>query len=112
TKSIKFVVVMEENLSLRRNLKIGTFHLGSTMADVLGSGVWNRIMIKELGFAATPVGLLLALRYFLAPLAVWAGEKSDQTRWRGYRRLPWVWGGRLMMVIGYVAVAVSTVELV
>lgn len=102
----------EKNLPIGRNLKIGTFHLGSTMADVLGSGVWNRVMIKELGYAATPVGLLLALRYFLAPLAVWAGNRSDRTRVRGYRRLPWIWGGRLMMVAGYILVAVSTVELV
>lgn len=36
------------NLSLLRNIKIGTFHIGSSLADILASGVWNRIMIKEL----------------------------------------------------------------
>lgn len=101
-----------KNLSIVRNLKIGTFHIGSTMADVLGSGVWNRVMIQDLGYAATPVGLLLALRYFMAPLATWAGQRSDYTNFRGYRRLPWVWGGRLMMVMGYLLVALSTIALV
>src|SRR5687768_3092560 len=101
-----------DNLSIKHNLKLGTFHIGSTMADVLGSGVWNRIMIENLGYAATPVGLLLALRYFMAPLAVWAGEKSDLPGWRGYRRLPWVWIGRLMMIAGYILIAFSTVALV
>jgi len=100
------------SFSTRRNFKIGSFHIGSSMADVLGSGVWNRVMIQELGFAAAPVSLLLALRYFLAPLAAWAGERSDYTNVRGYRRLPWVWGGRLGMILGYMLVAFSTVELV
>lgn len=98
-------------LSVKRNLKIGTFHLGSTMADVLGSGVWNRVM-KDLGFAATPISLLLGLRYFLVPLAVWAGQQSDHTNVRGYRRFPWIFGGRLMMIVGYLLVAFSTVEIV
>ncbi|MBZ0310739.1 MAG: BCD family MFS transporter [Anaerolineae bacterium] len=102
----------QKNLSITRNLKIGTFHIGSTMADVLGAGVWNRVMIQDLQYAATPVGLLLALRYFMAPLATWAGQRSDYTALYGYRRLPWVWGGRLMMVVGYLLVAFSTVELV
>jgi MFS transporter, BCD family, chlorophyll transporter len=101
-----------ENFPLRRNLKLGIFHVGSAMWDVLATGVWNRIMISELGYAATPVGLLLALRYFLAPLAVWAGVRSDSTNWRGYRRLPWVWAGRLSMLLGFLIIAFSTVELV
>jgi BCD family chlorophyll transporter-like MFS transporter len=102
----------KKTLSLARNFKLGTFHIGSSLADVLGSGVWNRIMIYELGYAATPVGFLLALRYFLAPFAAWAGERSDHTNWYGYRRLPWVWSGRLAMVFGYWLVAFSTIELV
>ncbi|HLA45091.1 MAG TPA: BCD family MFS transporter, partial [Aggregatilineales bacterium] len=36
---------------------------------------------------------------------------SDHTDWRGYRRLPWVWGGRLSMIFGYLLLAFSTVEL-
>ncbi|MCS6871309.1 MAG: BCD family MFS transporter [Anaerolineae bacterium] len=99
------------NLSVLRNIKIGTFHIGSSLADILASGVWNRIMIKELGFAATPIALLLALRYFLAPLSVWIGRRSDLTNWRGYRRLPYVWGGRLVMALSYVLLGVATLEL-
>lgn len=99
------------NLSLLRNIKIGTFHIGSSLADILASGVWNRIMIKELGFAATPIALLLALRYFLAPLSIWVGRRSDLTNWRGYRRLPYVWGGRLVMALSYVLLGVATLEL-
>ncbi|HYO88968.1 MAG TPA: hypothetical protein VER79_09985, partial [Candidatus Limnocylindrales bacterium] len=51
----------EANLTTARNLKIGLFHLGSGMADVMATGVWNRIMISDLGFNATPIGLLVSL---------------------------------------------------
>jgi BCD family chlorophyll transporter-like MFS transporter len=99
------------NLSLLRNIKLGLFHIGSSMADILAIGVWNRIMIKELGFAATPIALLLALRYFLAPLSIWVGHRSDTRPWRGYRRLPYVWGGRLITVVSYFLLGISTLEL-
>ncbi|HRX04756.1 MAG TPA: hypothetical protein P5148_16540, partial [Anaerolineae bacterium] len=52
-----------------RSIKIGTFHIGSSMTDVLLSGIWNRVMITDLGVVAWPVSLLLAARYFLSPLA-------------------------------------------
>lgn len=101
----------EKNLSIGRNLKIGFFHLGSGMADVLATGVWNRVMISDLGFAATPVSLLASLRYFLAPLGVWAGRLSDERTIFGFRRLFWVWLGRLMMVLGIFMLGFTTAAL-
>ena len=82
------------HLPIKNNLKIALFHLGSGMADVITAGVWNRIMITDLGFAATPISLLVGLRYFLAPLGVWAGRISDERAVGGYRRLFWIWLGR------------------
>lgn len=102
----------EQNLSVGRNVKIGLFHLGSGMADVIMSGVWNRIMITDLGFSATPVGLLISLRNFLAPLGVWAGRMSDRRAVGGYRRLFWVWLGRLMMAVSMIVVGIVTANLV
>jgi BCD family chlorophyll transporter-like MFS transporter len=98
-------------LTVGRNFKIGVFHLGSGMADVLTTGVWNRIMISDLGFSATFVGLLTALRYFLAPLGIWAGRLSDERAVGGYRRLVWIWGGRLMMVISTFMLGMATTQL-
>jgi BCD family chlorophyll transporter-like MFS transporter len=100
-----------QNLSLARNIKIALFHLGSGMADILATGTWNRIMISDLGFSATPIGLLLSLRYFLAPLGVWAGRVSDRRTVLGYRRLFWVWSGRLLMVMSMVALGTATASL-
>ena len=100
-----------ENLSVGRNLKIALFHLGSGMADVLATGVWNRIMISDLGFSATPIGLLVSLRYFLAPLGVWAGRMSDRRAVGGYRRLFWIWLGRALMVLSLLMLGGTTASL-
>lgn len=102
---------MDKNLTIARNLKIGLFHLGSGMADVLATGVWNRIMITDLGYSATPIGLLVSLRYFLAPLGVWAGRMSDQHAVAGYRRLFWVWAGRVLMVLSLFVLGLTTTAL-
>lgn len=102
----------EPNLSVGRNLKISIFHLGSGMADVLTTGVWNRIMVADLGFGATIVGLLTGLRYFLAPFGIWAGRYSDTRHVGGYRRLFWIWLGRAMMAFSTVTLGFGTAELV
>jgi len=101
-----------QNLSIGRNLKIALFHLGSGMADVLATGTWNRIMISDLGFSATPISLLISLRYFLAPLGVWAGRISDDRAVGGYRRLFWIWLGRALMVLSMLMLGMATASLV
>ena len=82
------------------------------MADVLTTGVWNRIMVADLGYSATLVGVLTGLRYFLAPLGVWVGRYSDTRNVVGFRRLFWIWLGRAMMVLSTVGLGYSTAELV
>ncbi|ACL23457.1 BCD family MFS transporter [Chloroflexus aggregans] len=89
----------EQRLNLPRTLKLGTFHIGSSFIDLLTSGVLNRILITDLALAATPVALLSALRYLLAPLSVWAGYRSDLRPPGTLRRLPFIWGGRLPMLL-------------
>ena len=95
-------------ISLTRNVKYGLFHLGSGMADVLTTGLWNRVMISDLGYSATPVGLLLGLRYFLAPLGLWAGRMSDAHLLGGYRRMTWIWVGRALMALSLLSLGLAT----
>ncbi len=99
-------------LSIGHNLKIALFHLGSGIADVLTTGVWNRIMVADLGFSAAFVGLLTGLRYFLAPLGVIAGRYSDTHTIGGFRRLFWIWLGRVMMAVSTLVLGYATAELV
>ncbi|MCB0077340.1 MAG: BCD family MFS transporter [Anaerolineales bacterium] len=79
-----------------RLLKIGTFHLGSALSDILISGIWNRILIADMGLSAALVALLSALRYLIAPLTVWSGHRSDTKTFLGKRRLPYIYLGRLL----------------
>jgi len=39
-----------------RTVKIGTFHIGSSAVDLLVTGVWNRIMIVDLGLLCFHAG--------------------------------------------------------
>jgi len=100
------------DLSIGHNLKIALFHLGSGMADVLTTGVWNRVMVADLGFSATFVGLLTGLRYFLAPIGIIAGRYSDTHTIGGFRRTFWIWLGRAMMAISTLTLGFATAELV
>ncbi|MCS7220044.1 MAG: BCD family MFS transporter [Anaerolineae bacterium] len=82
-----------------RALKLGSFHIGSSLTDLLNLAVWNRVLIVELGAAAWLVALMSALRYLLAPLTLWAGHRSDTRPIFGSYRLAYIWLGRLLMWI-------------
>lgn len=85
--------------SVALTLRLGTFHIGSAMGDILTASVWNRVMISDLGLPAWPVGLLIALRYLLSPLSLWAGHRSDTQPLWGMRRTSYIWLGRGLMVV-------------
>ncbi|MCP4426304.1 MAG: BCD family MFS transporter [Chloroflexi bacterium] len=85
--------------SLGRTLRLSSFHIGSAMGDILVTSIWNRIMISNFGIPAAPVSLLIALRYLLFPISLWAGFMSDTRPLFGLRRTPYIWAGRGMMVV-------------
>ena len=99
----------EPRFSILRSLKLGLFHIGSSFSDLLTSAVWNRILISDLGIAAWPVDCPTALRYFLAPLSLWAGYRSDTKPIFGSHRVAYIWLGRLMMLIALPLLPLSTV---
>ena len=84
--------------TLWRGLRLSTFQIGSAMGDILITSIWNRILIVNFGIPATPVGLLIALRYLLSPLSLWAGNLTDNRQFFGLRRTPMIWLGRVLMV--------------
>ena len=87
-----------KHFTLWRGLRLGSFHIGSAMGDILVTSIWNRILITNFGIPATPVSLLIAMRYLLSPLSLWAGHLTDNKRILGFRRTPIIWLGRAMMV--------------
>ena len=90
-----------------RTIRLGSFHIGSAMSDVLISSVLNRVLISHFGFMAWPVALLLSLRYLLSPLSLWAGARSDILTATPYGRTRFIWTGRALMLIGLGLISIS-----
>lgn len=90
-----------------RTLRLGSFHIGSAMSDILVSSVLNRILISHFGFMAWPVALMLGLRYLLSPLSLWAGARSDSSATEPYGRTRFIWSGRALMMIGLSLMGIS-----
>lgn len=85
--------------SFWRMLRLSSFQIGSAMGDILVTSIWNRVMISQFGIPAAPVSLLIALRYLLSPLSLWAGYRSDTRPFLGMRRTSYIWLGRGLMVL-------------
>ncbi len=90
-----------------RMMRLSSFQVGSAMGDILVTSIWNRVMISNFGIPATPVSLLIALRYLLSPLSLWAGHLSDTRPFLGMRRTGYIWVGRAMMVLSLPLLALS-----
>ncbi len=101
----------EPSFRVARALKLGSFHIGSSLSDLLTSAVWNRVLIADLGVAAWPVALLSALRYLLTPLVLWAGHRSDTRPILGSYRVAYIWLGRLLMLLSLPLLPTSLVLL-
>lgn len=85
--------------SFWRAARLSSFQIGSAMGDILVTSIWNRVMISNFGIPAAPVSLLIALRYLVAPLSLWAGFLSDTKPLFGLSRTPYIWLGRILMII-------------
>jgi BCD family chlorophyll transporter-like MFS transporter len=98
----------EPRFSIWLTMRLSSFQIGSAMGDVLTAGVWNRIMIADFGLPAWPVGLLIALRYLLSPLSIWAGHRSDTSPLWGRYRSSYIWLGRGLMVASFPLLGAAT----
>lgn len=97
--------------SVGRIIRLSTFQIGSAMSDILTAGVWNRIMISDFGIPAWPIGLLLALRYFMSPISLWVGNRSDTIPLWNWYRTSYIWLGRGLMLLSFPLLGASTVML-
>lgn len=87
---------------LRKRLQLGLIHVAIAMTLVPINSTLNRVMIKELGIAATVVAILAILPYLLAPLQVTIGAFSDRHPILGFRRSPYILLGLVLCVSGVV----------
>ena len=71
------------------------------MAAVLLTGTLNRVMIVELGMAASLVAAMVSLPLLFAPLRALIGFRSDTHRSvLGWKRVPYIWFGTLLQFGG------------
>lgn len=101
----------EPRFTLPRALRLSSFQIGSAMGDILVTSLWNRILIANFGIPATPVGLLIAMRYLISPLSLWAGNLTDNKRIFGLQRTPLIWLGRGLMVFSLPLLGLSVMRL-
>ena len=91
---LPFADAASEDLSLGRLLRLSMFQISTGMAIVLLTGTLNRVMVVELGQAASWVSLMLAIPLLLAPARALIGYRSDHHRsYLGWRRIPYLWSG-------------------
>jgi MFS transporter, BCD family, chlorophyll transporter len=74
---------------------------------VLTTSTLNRIMVIEIGLAASVPGLLVAWHYLVQFIRPRMGFASDS----GQRLTPWVFGGMVVLALGGFLAAVATVQL-
>ena len=83
-------------LPFRKLLRLSLFQVSVGMATVLLMGTLNRVMIVELGIAASLIAVMAALPVLIAPFRALLGFKSDSYRSAiGWRRVPYLWFGSL-----------------
>ncbi len=88
-------------LPLGRLLRLSLFQVSVGMAMVLMTGTLNRVMIVELGVAASLVSIMVALPLLFAPIRVLVGYKSDTHRsFLGLRRVPYIVFGTMLQYGG------------
>ncbi len=101
----------DQTFKLALILRLSAFQIGSAMGDILTAGVWNRIMISDFGIPAWPVGLLIALKNFMAPVSLWIGYRSDTKPLFGQYRTSYIWLGRGSILLSFLLLGFSTVRL-
>lgn len=99
---LPFADAASPDLPLSRLLRLSLFQVSVGMALVLLVGTLNRVMIVELGVAASLVGLMISLPLVFAPFRALIGYKSDIHRSAlGWRRVPFIWRGSMLQFGGF-----------
>lgn len=88
------------HMSRRAILQVSLLNIAVALMILPLESVLNRIMIQELGMAATLVAGLVALRYITAPLRIVFGRISDTRPIAGRRRTPYIAAGLVLMAVG------------
>jgi BCD family chlorophyll transporter-like MFS transporter len=84
--------------------RLGLVQAAIGMVVVLMTSTLNRVMVVEVGLAATVPGLLVGLHFAVQALRPRMGHGSDASG----RRTPWIAGGMLLLVLASVGASAAT----
>jgi MFS transporter, BCD family, chlorophyll transporter len=99
---LPFADAASADLPLSRLLRLSLFQVSVGMALALLVGALNRVLIVELHVPAALVALMVALPVLYAPMRALIGFRSDNHRSAlGWRRVPFIWLGSMMMFGGF-----------
>lgn len=100
-RMLPFADAASEQLPMSRLLRLSLFQVSCGMATVMLLGTLNRVMIVELGLAASIVAFMVALPVLIAPFRAMLGHRSDTHRSAiGWKRVPFIWFGSLWQMGG------------
>ncbi|MDW8443254.1 MAG: PucC family protein [Acetobacteraceae bacterium] len=98
---LPFADVATPELPLPRLLRLSLVQVAVGMCLVLLVGTLNRVMIVELGVAASIVSVMIALPVLFAPFRALIGYRSDVHRSvLGWRRVPFLYRGTMLQFGG------------
>ncbi len=98
---LPFADAASTDLPLSKLFRLSLFQVSIGMCTALMIGTLNRVLIVELGVTAWLVSIMIALPIVSAPFRALMGYKSDTYRSvLGWRRVPYMWSGTLMMFGG------------
>jgi len=98
---LPFADVASPDLPLSRLLRLSLVQVSVGMSLVLLVGTLNRVMIVELGIAASLVATMIALPVLFAPFRALIGHQSDVHRSvLGWRRVPFLFRGSMLQFGG------------
>lgn len=98
---LPFADAASADLPMGQLLRLSLFQVSVGMASVMLLGTLNRVMIVELGVAATVVALMIALPVLIAPFRALLGFRSDTHRSAiGWKRIPYLWFGSIWQMGG------------
>jgi BCD family chlorophyll transporter-like MFS transporter len=98
---LPFADAASADLPMGQLLRLSLFQVSVGMASVMLLGTLNRVMIVELGVAATVVAIMIALPVLIAPFRALLGFRSDTHRSAiGWKRIPYLWFGSIWQMGG------------
>lgn len=86
-----------------RVIRLGLIQFGIGLSLAPISGTLNRVLITDLEIPAVAVGLLIAVHYFVSPVRVMIGYRSDKERSAGRWRTPYIVLGVMLTFGGLVS---------